>query len=82
VGGEWTEGDSARFSEASGTRFADCPSAGHDMVCFDYRACGPHGEPQVVHVDQEFNCKITFVAPNFEAFVRGLEGDGGFDDEL
>jgi hypothetical protein len=52
------------------------------MVCFDYRACGPDGEPQVVHVDQEFDYKITFVAPNFEAFVRGLEGDEGFDDEL
>jgi hypothetical protein len=45
------------------------------MVCLDYRECGSLGEPQVVHVDQEFDYKITFVAKDFEAFVRGLEDD-------
>ena len=62
-----------------GVYFADCPSAGHDMLCLDYSACGPNGEPTVVHVDQEWDYKITFVAPNFEAFVRGLEDDEAFD---
>jgi hypothetical protein len=62
-----------------GVYFADCPSAGHDMLCLDYRACGPDGEPSVVHVDQELDYKITFVARTFEAFIRGLEGDEAFE---
>ena len=62
-----------------GIYFADCPSAGHDMVCLDYRACGPTGEPQVVHVDQEWDYKIVFLAENFETFVRGLEDESAFD---
>ena len=55
-----------------GIYFGDCPSAGHDLIALDYRACGPQGEPQVVHVDQEGDYRITFLAENFEAFVRGL----------
>jgi len=62
-----------------GVYFCDCPSAGHDMLCLDYRACGPDGEPQVVHVDQEFDYKITCVAETFEAFIRGLESDEAFE---
>lgn len=62
-----------------GIYFADCPSAGHDMLCLDYRACGPTGEPSVVHVDQEFDYAITPVADSFEAFIRGLEPDEAFD---
>ena len=64
-----------------GVYFADCPSAGHDMLCLDYRDCGTDGEPTVVHVDQEFDYKITFVAKNFASFIRGLELDEAFNDE-
>jgi hypothetical protein len=63
-----------------GVYFADCPSAGHDMMCLDYRACGPNGEPQVVHIDQERDYRIVVVAENFEAFIRGLEDDSAFDE--
>jgi hypothetical protein len=49
------------------------------MICLDYRDCGVLGEPQVVHVDQEFDYKITFVADNFESFIRGLVGDEEFE---
>jgi hypothetical protein len=49
------------------------------MVCLDYRECGPQGEPSVVHVDQELDYKITFVASSFDAFIRGLEDDEAFD---
>lgn len=62
-----------------GVYFADCPSAGHDMLCLDYRACGPAGEPTVVHVDQERDYRITVVAPNFEAFIRSLQDSDDFD---
>jgi len=64
-----------------GVYFADCPSAGHDLLCLDYSSCGPSGEPRVVHVDQENDYKITHVADTFEQFVRGLESDEAFDGE-
>ncbi|MFB6365175.1 SMI1/KNR4 family protein [Paenibacillus elgii] len=55
-----------------GVVICDCPSAGHDVVMLDYRKCGKHGEPEVVHVDQECDYEITFLAENFEVFVRSL----------
>lgn len=61
-----------------GIYICDCPSAGHDMICLDYRRCSRNGEPQVVHVDQEFGFKITFVADTFEEFIRGLRSHQDF----
>jgi hypothetical protein len=46
-----------------GVYFADTPSAGHEMLALDYRACGEHGEPTVVHVDQESDFAITLLGP-------------------
>ncbi|MBO9663221.1 SMI1/KNR4 family protein [Dokdonella sp.] len=64
-----------------GVYFGDCPSAGHDMIALDYRACGPRGEPQVVHVDQGHDYRITWLAADFETFVRGLVHESVYEDD-
>lgn len=64
-----------------GVVFADCPSAGHDVIMFDYRKCGPKGEPSVVHVDQERDYAITPLAESFSAFVDGLVDESEFEDD-
>lgn len=63
-----------------GIAIADCPSAGHDMIFLDYRECGSEGEPCVVHIDQESDYKITWLAKDFESFVRGLVNDEVYDN--
>jgi len=63
----------------TGIYICDCPSAGHDMVMLDYSKCGENGEPEVVHVDQESDYKKTFLAKDFETFIRGLVSEDVFD---
>lgn len=65
-----------------GVAICDCPSAGHDMIFLDYRKCGKQGEPEVVHIDQEYDYKITHLADNFESFIRGLVDEDFFDDDF
>ena len=64
-----------------GVVICDCPSAGHDYIFLDYRDCSKDGEPKVVHVDQEWDYKITIVADNFESFIRGLVNSDIFDED-
>jgi len=35
----------------------------------DYRNCGGDGETEVIHVDQEDDYEITFLAQDFETFI-------------
>jgi SMI1-KNR4 cell-wall len=62
-----------------GICICDCPSAGHDMVMLDYTKCGRSGEPEVVHVDQECDFNKTFLAKDFESFIRGLVSPEVYD---
>jgi hypothetical protein len=63
-----------------GVYFADTPSAGHDMIALDYRACGPNGEPSIVHVDQEVGYVVTKLASSFGEFISGLVEEEFFPD--
>ena len=65
---------------AIGICFADTPSGGHEQLMLDYRACGPEGEPTVVHVDQEGDYRITPIAPDFATFVRGHIDEDELED--
>ncbi|MFI9407364.1 SMI1/KNR4 family protein [Nocardia sp. NPDC052316] len=60
-----------------GIHFADCPSAGHDMLALDYRG---GEEPTIVHVDQEAGYRITTLAPDFATFLNGLLHEADFDN--
>lgn len=64
-----------------GVCFADTPTAGHSEFMLDYRACGPKGEPAVVIVDQEADYRISFVAPDFATFIRGLVPEEVFEED-
>lgn len=62
-----------------GVGIADTPAGGHELIMLDYRTCGKRGEPQVVYVDQEDDYSITFVASDFESFIRGLVEESAYD---
>jgi len=65
----------------TGVYICHCPSAGHDMVMLDYSNCGKNGEPEVVHVDQEVDYRKTFLAKDFETFIRGLVSNEVFEED-
>ncbi|MDR1652734.1 MAG: SMI1/KNR4 family protein [Prevotellaceae bacterium] len=64
-----------------GIWICNCPSAGHDAVFLDYRECGKDGEPQIVHIDQENDYKITFLSKDFETFINGLVSEDDFEEK-
>lgn len=46
------------------------PSGGHDTVMLDYSECGPHGEPDVIYVDDERD--VYQLAETFADFLERL----------
>lgn len=64
----------------TGVYICNCPYAGHDMVMLDYSDCGNDGEPTVVHIDQENEYCKTFLAKDFESFIRGLVSSDVYDN--
>lgn len=67
---------------AFGFVFAETPTAGHTVLMFDYRECGPTGEPRVVWVDMygEDAPEVIVLAQNFTQFLAGLAGAEAFAD--
>ncbi len=55
------------------------PTAGHDAIMLDYSACGPQGEPRVVHVDREDDASAV-LATTFEEFLRSLVDCQRYDE--
>ena len=49
------------------------------MIMLDYSNCGKTSEPTVIHVDQESDYRKTFLAENFETFIRGLISSDTYD---
>jgi hypothetical protein len=89
IGGEWGIDSPTLGSEVMieqwgypriGIVVGECPSSGHDAVMLDYSLCGPHGEPQVIHVETERDSpEITVLAANFAEFIEGLVAAETFD---
>lgn len=64
---------------AIGIAICTTPTAGHDMIFLDYRNVSSTGEPSVVHIDQEYNYKITPLAKSFKEFIHGLVNCAKFE---
>jgi hypothetical protein len=59
-----------------GVVICEMPSAGHDALMLDYRACGAEGEPAVVYVDEDRQPQE--IARTFSQFVDGLVSRDAF----
>ncbi len=63
-----------------GVYIGDGISGGHELILLDYSNCGKDGEPEVVYIDQELDYRKTFVAKDFETFVRELVNPDVFEE--
>jgi len=64
-----------------GLYFGDTPTAGHTMFALSYLNCTKDGEPEVVHVEQEKDYKISVIAPDFQTFINGLVTEDSFEEK-
>ena len=56
-----------------GIYICDTISGGHDMIALDYTECKCSEEPTVVWIAQENEYEKTFLAKNFETFIKSLK---------
>jgi SMI1-KNR4 cell-wall len=56
--------------------FCETPTAGHNVVMFDYSLCGPNGNPRVIWVDTyDEPPAVMVLADDFASFMKKLVDD-------
>ena len=65
----------------TGICICDTPTGGHSMIMLDYSKCGRNGEPEVLYVDGGLEQTTTFLAKDFETFIKGLVSEDVYNTD-
>ncbi|WP_326556571.1 SMI1/KNR4 family protein [Micromonospora sp. NBC_01796] len=66
---------------AIGVYFADCPSAGHDMIASTTETADPAASRRWSMSTRKVDYRVTVLAPNFVSFVQALRPEEDYDVE-